>query len=363
MPRRMTAVRVSAALLLVVALACTPALAGKVLQGVPNYGPVGPQATQPDDVLASLEVATLSPDAAIPVFGGNPLDDVPEYVWWYGCSPTSGGMVIGYWDGRPGFGDLYDGDASVWSGDGNTGTRSMVASTAHITAGAENGMTYGDWQNSLSYPNHEDNPDCIADFMHTQNGGSFSYDIAAGLEAYAAWDNPATAANESYPAVADVIDVPFWGGTFDYPDLQTEVDAGRPVLLNMMTYANSAWRGHTVVAYGYQDDMFDINVPLPGGTSANLTVPGFAVMDTWANGIGQSNWLDWGGSTVNPVIDGNGVEWWPFIDLKGSSYTESWDWMISDAVTLNVLPEPATLSMLAIGGIGLALRRRRNRAA
>ncbi len=30
------------------------------------------------------------------------LEDVPDYDWYHGCSPTSGGMVFGYWDNQPG---------------------------------------------------------------------------------------------------------------------------------------------------------------------------------------------------------------------------------------------------------------------
>ena len=41
----------------------------------------------------------------------------------------------------------------------------MVASTAHQTAGDENGLQYGTYMNSTSYPDHTDNPDCLADFL------------------------------------------------------------------------------------------------------------------------------------------------------------------------------------------------------
>ena len=365
-------------MLLVLVLACVPALGGKVLDGVPDYSPTGAASGEPGSPFPAgpdaLDIATISPDAPRPSCGGDPLSGVPEYVWWYGCSPTSGGMMLGYWDAQPGFGNLYDGDASVWSGDGSTGTRSMVASTAHITAGAENGYTYGDWGNCLSYPNHEDNPDCIADFMHTTDGGSSSYGIMTGIEAYVEWDNPATAVNESYPATATNLDVPLYGGTFGYDDFKAEIDAGHPVLLNMLTLskeqvAPGVWvpqpYGHTIVGYGYQDDMFQVKVPDPSLGPIDMTVGGIAVMDTWTNGTAGSEWIDWDWNVFSSVIDGNGIEWWPFVELRGSSWLYSadapgpWDWMLSDAVTLEVVPEPATLSMLALGGIGLVLRRRR----
>jgi len=36
------------------------------------------------------------------------IEGVPDYMWNYGCSPTCGGMVVGYWDRRPGLGGLVD---------------------------------------------------------------------------------------------------------------------------------------------------------------------------------------------------------------------------------------------------------------
>ena len=118
-----------------------------------------PVTLKPADNLATSYVLT---DGTAKVLGSNPISGVPTYEWYYGCGPTTGGMLIGTWDGRPGYGNLFDGDASVET----PATRAMIASDAHIVSGSENGYTYGDWHNSASYPNHEANPDCIADFMH-----------------------------------------------------------------------------------------------------------------------------------------------------------------------------------------------------
>ena len=341
----------------------------KVLSGIPNYGDfvnLPPDAPRPPLVGDSdHSYQTLPKGADKPILGTNPLGSVPQYVWWYGCSPTSGGMMVGYWDSRPGYQDLYYGDASVWTGDGSSGTRRMVASTAHIVSGQQNGYTYGDWHNSTSYPNHEANPNCLADFFQTVNGGSYSSGITSGLKNYIQWTDPGpNPLKAGYQATTANIDVPYYGGTFAYADLKSQIDQNRPVLLNVLTYAPSPynqWVGHSIVAYGYRDNMFQIKVPSPQG-EFNMTVGGFAVQDTWANGVGQSDWFDWNYNVVYPQFEGP-VEWWPFVPLLGSSYTYRWDWLVSDAVTLDVVvPEPGALVLLFAGGGTLAaiwLRRRK----
>ena len=97
---------------------------------------------------------------------------------------------------------------------------------------------------------------------------------------------------------------------------------------------------------------------MSGGDPVDLTVGGFAVMDTWSSGISNSWWLDWSYGYVDPIIDGDGVEWWPFIDILGSSWTNEPDWMITDAVTLDVVPEPMSLLLFAVAGLAAARRRR-----
>jgi len=337
----------------------------KVLGGVPNFEP---QAAPPEDPKPPMGqdafVAQFAGDQVPAMGAGAPLSGVPEYIWWHGCSPTAGGMMVGFWDGKPGFGSLYDGDAAVWGGSGASGTKSMVAGTAHITAGSENGYTYGDWHNSASYPNHQANPNCLADFMKTVDGGSYTSNIVSGLEAYVEWDNPATAVNESYPATTTLDEVPYYGGSYDFNDLKAEIDAGRPVLLDIVTIPvkDGSLAGHSVVAYGYQDNMFTLQEP---GSGATVTVGGFAVMDTWSNGTAQSEWVSPSFTLVNPVIDGNGVEWWPFLPFSGWSWVYSdyspgpYDWMVVEGITLEVVPEPMTVSVLALGGLLTLLRRRR----
>ena len=341
----------------------------KVLSGVPTYydttvaWPTAPPPAGRRGDPGAFSTAKITPDAARPPLGGAKISGVPEYVWWYGCSPTAGGMMVGYWDGIQGRENLFDGDARQWFGNQDTGTRAMVASRAHITAGRENGMTYGDWHNSTSYPNHQANPNCIADFMKTQDAGTYAADITSGLKAFIEWDNPSTALHEGQPATTANIDMPYFGGTFSYESFKAEIDRGRPVLLDLMTAETaSQWIGHSVVGYGYRDAMFKVKVPNAAGEGVDMTVGGFAVMDTWANGTGQSEWVDWDWKVMPSVLEGD-VEWWPFVPVLGASWIYDddalgpYDWMITDAVALYVAPEPATLVLLAAGALAVFIRR------
>jgi hypothetical protein len=348
----------------------------KVLQGVPTYvaaewpGPAAPE----DEAggAPGLAVVRVDPLASRPILGGPTLPGTPEYEWWYGCTPTAAGMLAGFWDGQPGRGNLFDGDARIWYGDQDTGTKAMVASRAHITAGLENGRTYGDYKNSPSYPQHLANPECVADFLKTVDGGTYPSAVAPGIEQFIAWDNPRTALQEGLPAQTAQLYVPFLGGTFNYSVFKAEIDAGRPMLLNLLTLeTDTKVVGHSVVGYGYQDNMFKIKLPTQGGPPyPDITVGGFAVRDTWMNGTAFSEWVDWDENLFSPVIDANGVEWWPFIETVGYSWVYDpeekklgpYDWMVTDGITLYVVPEPATALLMAAGAALLAWRRGRRPA-
>jgi len=323
-----------------------------------------PVTTHP--IAESPETARLDSAGPRVVLGGPVLANAPNYRWYYGCTPTVAGMLVGYWDGKAGYENLVEGDASTQT----QAVYDMIASEAHRTAGAENGYGYGDWHNSPSYPDHENNPDCLADFMHTVNAGTAYFDIAPGLQQYVQWDNPATAVDESYGATAEMFDDPFWsGGELTYEMIKGEINAQRPVLLDVTTYCEYGvpgnWYGHSVMAYGYQDDMFQL---FPPGGTQNIIVPGVAVMDTWTSGeTTGSEWIIDTDDDGEPdayfesYIDPDGVEWWPFLSMNvvdGNSYTNYWDWMVSDAVFLDIVPEPACLSLLLAGSI-IALARKR----
>jgi hypothetical protein len=287
------------------------------------------------------QVTATGDPSVVYMYANNPMSGTAIYYWYYGCSPTSGGMLIAWWDtigGRP---NLYYGDASVW----DSGTQSMVASAEDIASGAARGMTYG------SYLGHA--PNCIADFMKTNNGGTSDAYEAIGLVNFAFWDNLATPIDESYHSTALVKTVPFAGGGLTWGAYTAEIDAGRPVLINILRYDGSSLYGHTVFAYGYE-------------TYNGLNW--YAVHDTWGETDAQGNndgsyWNIAGANVDNRLV--NGVEWWPWVSYNATfpnptSYPRNYEVYSGVFFDVDPQPEPTSLALFALGGVALlALRRRK----
>ncbi len=276
---------------------------------------------QPVQRLAGVVALTLAPVSTMAAV----LPGVPSYQWYYGCSPTSGAMIVGYWDGLPGYGDLFYGDASVET----QAVRDMIASPEHISGSP-----------------HAQN--CVADFMGTGLNGTTAHShIGPGLEAYIEWDDPNTPVNEAYEAERELHQSVLFGGDATWDLLKSEIDAGRPMLLNLGIRYEGKLLGHTVVGYGYQADMFEISLVGQDGP-INLTVGGFAIRDTWAEGIEGATWCGWDGSVVHPIIDEYGVEWWPWVDMVGGPHASYLEWYIYQGITLDItVPEPTTVALLA----------------
>jgi len=165
------------------------------------------------------------------------LSDVPSYLWYHGCGPTAGGMILGYWDGH-GFDRLIDG-ANDWNTN-RAAIEDMIASPGHI----RDFVPTPDREATAGDPYHAD--DCVADFVRCSRdpvGYGDSYDNIQweGMVAYAAF--------RGYGGGTGA-----WAPTFGvlWNPLVVEIDAGRPVEL----YVDASGDGqpdHFVTAIGYDD--------------------------------------------------------------------------------------------------------------
>ncbi|MEA3400327.1 MAG: PEP-CTERM sorting domain-containing protein [Armatimonadota bacterium] len=236
------------------------------------------------------------------------LDEVPDYNWYHGCSPTSGGMVFGYWDRQTGYENLWDGTAPLYAND-NDGNVEEIYQL--ISSDEHNSATYV--KNECTHTNA---PNSLGCFFHTDpnSGGSNTWNIATGMRRYAAWDDPGTGIDESYafhslPRYGYHPDFgSFNAGTFDFLDLVAEIDGGRPMLLDLSLKG----AGHSVMSYGYWiDDSGD---------------KWYAVRDTWQNGVGSA---ESGFGITATTYDGQ--EWWRWETCEeGESFGDAY--FVSDAI-------------------------------
>jgi hypothetical protein len=216
------------------------------------------------------------------------LSDVPAFDWCYGCSATSAAMMFGYYD-RTGYSNMYAGptnggvcplDNSAW---GFMAGECPLSATHQGKDGlAEKGhvddywITYGQpgpdpWVGNWLEHTHAD---CTADFMGTNqwmpgpppgfntDGGtvfafagfpvydcqSYEPDLRLGTHGmrlfvesrgYNVYHDGANYQNYNQYIY------PYIEGGFTFGQFKAEIDAGRPVIIQV--------EGHSMLGYGYDD--------------------------------------------------------------------------------------------------------------
>jgi hypothetical protein len=252
--------------------------------------------------------------------------NAPDYAWWYGCTATSAGMMMGYYD-RNGYGGLlYDnlvpGGVAELSNFGNPGAlaNNAIASPGHISAFYRAG--YGASGDDI--PANHPVFDSLADFMGTSqdsvpnvNGGTSIYYFTNGAKftatdalnfgvgvwskdgMYGMWEYFTYAGynNSRGNFFTQLTDNQGQQYGFSFADFQAEINAGRVLLVHVTN--------HTMLGYGYDDQ-------------GNIFVH-----DTWALGGGSMPWggsysgLDlWGVTCMTPT--GGVVPLPPSVILLGS---------------------------------------------
>ena len=220
---------------------------------------------------------------------------MPQSEYMYGCAATAIGMLLGYYDlyGYAGYSvsNIISGTISVYSRgtDGNiydmdafnTTLGAFIASTDYVehfygtTSTEELAYTFvnGDASQGLNVSQW----DCLADWLGTgqywrgnsdlstsnyyctlgdlyQSNYTYTVDNTTlswryadfkwGLNEYLKSRGYSLDQSATKTVKTDTVS----GGTFTFADFKAEIDAGRSVLISMVSGSNS---GHMVVAYGY----------------------------------------------------------------------------------------------------------------
>jgi hypothetical protein len=214
---------------------------------------------------------------------------VPAYNWVFGCSAVSGGMIAAYYD-RNGYDNMYTGptnggvmplDNSTWGtwSDGVATYPNIPLSASHN--GVDGRTILGSIDDYwVQYGSSANDPyitgawtqhtwgNAIGDYMKTSQSAYGNTDGSTNFYNYTSSATPLTCADMLTYGVNTVdgtygrklfyeargytvtdcysqkTDNTIAGG-FSFAQLKAEIDAGRPVMLNLA--------GHTVVGVGYDD--------------------------------------------------------------------------------------------------------------
>ena len=298
----------------------------------------------------SLAASVEEPQPSI-AEGVNVLSDVPAFDWAYGCSPTSASMLFGYYD-RTDYINMYTGptnegvcplDNSIWGAGIGGSTAECPLSATHM--GKDGRTTRGNVDDYwIKYGNKDPDPyiangwvqhvseSCTSDFMGTSqsrlgasDGATTFYSFSSGDPMYDYTDCEVIsrrdgchgvrlfAESRGYTVTTNFTQrIEGYSGTtpgkgFKFADYVTEINAGRPVLIQL--------EGHTILGYGYK-------------TEGNVVY----LRDTWDH---SSHQMTWGGSYSGMLQWGVTV-----IRLAGSDYapavtTQSATTISTTSATLN----------------------------
>ncbi len=245
-----------------------------------------------------LPVPLMDPGAALPQWlpalpsGSNPsgppiqnqvsnLQLLTDYDWFYGCSPTVGGMQAAWWDlelklrsrdfniaAFPGLSETN------WAANWQAGLYPQFDSEPFFVPQHANGVVSGwqhthavdwlsvaRWWSNYTWEGHA--PDSISDFMLTSAGqfeGETNFDnVAWAMENFMAWDDPRTVVNESWSFNTQVLlgdpapPAPAQPVPIDFLAYQAAIDANLPVhLLFLDTNPQGALAPpHSALGVGY----------------------------------------------------------------------------------------------------------------
>ncbi len=335
---------------------------GKSLEEMVISGPPNPPSGHE---LERVSTALPQPDQAM---GINTLT-VPAYNWVFGCSAVSGAMIAAYYD-RNGFSNIYTGptnggimplDNSLWSswtdGAGSTYPNNpLVATHNGVDGRTMRGSIDNYW---VSYGSSAADPyitngwsmhtwgDAIGDYMKTSQSNYSNTDGATHFYNWTSSSSPLTCVNMETYGIDD-LDGTYGrklfyeargytvtdcynqktdnnGGGFTYAKYQAEIDAGRPVLLNLA--------GHSIIGVGYDNSTNTVYIHDTwdylshsmawGGSYAGMTLLSVSIVNV-ENGIPDDNYEE--NDTLATAYDLSTMEtdWLSTIDGNGIQADSDW---------------------------------------
>ena len=197
-----------------------------------------------DSAIEQLSADTRTVTGVMAKGGTSFIDNVPNYAWYIGCSPTASAMVLGYWK-------------------------------------------------NMGYSNYPSGPTLIAELASAMgtsqtwplNGATWPWNIASGINT--------VSSNHGYSYIY----------SFSRPDdawatIKSEIDADRPFVISMLhggvaadSNTNQAYGEHSVACIGYME----------GTTTENRWV---TIYDTWDTGrshlLQYQNWWNAQETYVRP---------------------------------------------------------------
>ena len=313
----------------------------------------GPPAPPPGFEVERQTVSLPEPDSA----AGINILEAPAFNWVFGCSAVSGAMIAGYYD-RTGWPNMYSGptnggvmplDNSSWptwsDGYSTYPNCPLIASKNGVDGRTTCGSIDAYW---VKYGSSSSDPyitngweqhtwgSAIGDYMYTSQSAFNNSDGSTSFWNYSSSNRLTCDVMESneltdgtlgrnyfYEArgytVTDCYnqktDNNFTGG-FSFAQFKTEIDAGRPVLLNLA--------GHSVVGVGYDDSSnlvyihdtwdYDTHTMTWGGSYSGMTLQSVSIVNIEEGTLppptattGSATDISTASTTLNATVNPNGA--------------------------------------------------------